>query len=566
MKATHLFFLFISLVSAVTAQQDQSLLKKLEKLQKHCEKHALFSGVLHIHQEGLINYTMVIDEGSGSQTPIQQSSVFNIGSVSKQFTSTAVLLLQERGKLALDDLVSKYIPNLPATATDVTLRHLLTHTSGFKDHYTSGIEVSAEITNESILAFLQNPNAHVAQPGERFIYCNGAYVLLALIVEQVSETPFPQFLEKELFAVAGLNNTFVYDGSGLSTNTIARGYNCIGQPDNEIPRTFGSGNVYSTTNDLVKWDAALRSETIISLEAQEQAYTSALLSGGRKTDYGLGWHVSRNETAVHHAGSIAGYRSHYFRMPQIGRTLVIVSNHGDVPAMQGIMYAVNSAFQGKLRLPRVSAADMYISKRQRLPVEKSIGQTKRQTKGLFGSGYHNEGDINWLGYTYLRAEMYADALALFQWNTEAFPNSWNTYDSMGDGLLAVGDTTQAVLYYTQSLALNPNNAHGIGVLNALGYATKDIVPLITLTECQMEVLTGVYAFTPQFSIEIFREGQQLFSKASSQRPLPIYPASETHFYLKDIDAQLTFEQIKRGKAKVLILHQGTDKKAKRSDS
>lgn len=272
------------------------------------------------------------------QSPIAADSAFRLASVSKHFTAIAIMALEEDGVLALDDPVSLHLPAL-AAYDGVTIRQMLTHTSGLPEYYEI-IDTSAGMpTNADALALLGKIAEPAFAPGERYEYSNPAYDMLAPLVESVSGKDFPTFMRERVFEPAGMHNSFIFDHREPTIPHRATGY----EPDGEgfrlkdydpLNHIVGSGGVYSTLHDLFMWDQALYGESVVRRATLDAAFQPAQLNNGESTGYGFGWRIDdyKGHRRVRHGGSWIGFRTHFARYPDDRLSVVILANRADFDA------------------------------------------------------------------------------------------------------------------------------------------------------------------------------------------------------------------------------------------
>ena len=272
------------------------------------------------------------------RTPIDASTAFRLASVSKQFTAMAVMLLAEEGRLEYDDPVGDYLPQL-SPYQGVTFRHLLTHTGGLPEYY-DVIDTSGGMpSNADALALLGTMGGTVFAPGERYEYSNPGYDMLASLVAEVAGESFPAFMRKRIFAPLGMRDTLVHDhtrpdvphrATGYAPDETGEGY--VPDDDDPLNGIVGSGGVYSTLDDLYRWDQALYGQTLVSRAALDEAFSRARLNDGTPIDYGFGWRVEGHDghLRVRHGGSWVGFRTHIARCPQQRFTVIILSNRADL--------------------------------------------------------------------------------------------------------------------------------------------------------------------------------------------------------------------------------------------
>tara|TARA_R110002050_G_scaffold88375_2_gene186626 strand:+ start:10523 stop:11626 length:1104 start_codon:yes stop_codon:yes gene_type:complete len=322
---------------------------KIDSLIQHSYEKGMFNGAILVSRGDKIIYKNALGYADkDNNRKLNIASVFYLASVSKQFTAMAIMILKEQKKLSYDDKLSKYFPEFPDYANTVTLKHLMTHTSGIADHYRLGIYRKG-LRDKDVLEALVKQKELDFKPGDEFRYSNGGYVLLSLIVTKVSGMPFHKFMEINIFRPLGMNNTLVYDESAPAIENRAVGYNQAGQLDDYEIFTTGAGGMFSTLDDLHLWDRALYTEQLISHAALEEAFTPATLNNGELTKYGYGWGVSEGDgqKVVQHTGGLAGYRTFIKRNLYNKSCYIILTNHGDTSNTTAIKTALDEILEGK---------------------------------------------------------------------------------------------------------------------------------------------------------------------------------------------------------------------------
>lgn len=264
---------------------------------------------------------------------------FRLASVSKQFTATAVLLLIRDGRLTLETRLTDALQDFPAYGSTITVRHLLTHTSGLIS-YESLIPDSqtVQVHDRDVLRLLSTVDSTYFLPGSQFRYSNSGYALLALVVESVSGMPFAQFLKERVFVPAGMMNTVAFEEGTSTVSERAYGHDRTdsGWHVNDQSVTsavLGDGGVYSSIDDLSRWCKALSSAVLLGEELQNEA-CSFQVRVSDSTAYGYGWHIrtSRGRTLVYHTGSTQGFRTALLRFIDDELSVVLLTNRneGDV--------------------------------------------------------------------------------------------------------------------------------------------------------------------------------------------------------------------------------------------
>ncbi len=296
-----------------------------------------FNGNVLIARYGIILYNRSFGYGDfENKAPLNDSTIFQVASIGKTFAAAAVLLLQQRGLLELDDPMIKHIPEFPYP--DMTIRHLLTHTSGLQN-YMWLIENrwrSKRIPgNEDILDLFVKYTLPVNfQPGQRFDYSNTGYVFLALLIERVSGKSYAGFIEEKIFEPLNMNHSFVKDlnNPGIVEN-LAYGYrrfrnSYIRIPHNYIDGVMGDKGIYSSVIDLYKWDQALYNNSLLPDNLIREAFERTRLNNSRTVSYGLGWRLQTflDRKVVHHPGRWNGYRTSFKRFIDDNTTIIVLNN------------------------------------------------------------------------------------------------------------------------------------------------------------------------------------------------------------------------------------------------
>lgn len=266
---------------------------------------------------------------------------FRLASVTKQFTATATLMLADRGRLRLDDPVIRYFPQLPAYANDVTIRHLLQHTSGIPD-YEPLVEVTfpQQVHDRDVIEILSKTDATYFPPGSEFRYSNSGYAVLAMLVEKLSGKSFPDFLQDNIFGPLRMDNSIAFvDGENTVPNR-AMGYTVdergvTPSDQSAYSAVLGDGGIYTSLSDLFKWDQSLYTDRLLSDARRKEAWTPGL------DDYGFGWWIDTFEgnKRYHHYGSTSGFRTFMQQFPNQRLTVIVLTNRAE-PAVQSLGEAV----------------------------------------------------------------------------------------------------------------------------------------------------------------------------------------------------------------------------------
>jgi len=296
----------------------------------------LFSGSVFIARNGEIllskGYGMADREKRVPNTP---QTKFRIGSITKQFTAMAILILQAQGKLNVQDAICKYISDCPAAWQSITLHHLLTHTSGipnftdFPDYQKT--KQSPSSPTQTIGRFKDKPLDF--QPGTKWSYSNSGYIILGFIIEQVSGQSYEMFLQEHIFVPLKMLDT----GYEHSKNLLAIGYaNSVSKADViDMSIPYAAGALYSTVEDLYRWDQALYTEQLVSKELRDQMFIPFVpVPESNGLSYGYGWGIGTevNHPVVGHGGGIEGFSTNILRFRDDKVTIIVLSNREDTDA------------------------------------------------------------------------------------------------------------------------------------------------------------------------------------------------------------------------------------------
>jgi CubicO group peptidase (beta-lactamase class C family) len=266
--------------------------------------------------------------------PVIPQTVFQSGSMGKQFTATAVMMLVEEGKIGLEDHINKYFPDAPAIWNDITVRHLLSHTSGIQNYTNKGMDYRKDLTEDDLLKLAESTPLDFP-PGSDWRYSNTGYVLLGILIHKVTGGFYGDFLRERIFAPLGMDSTRIISEADIVPNR-ASGYRLVGgQLKNQewvAPslNTTADGSLYFTVLDLAKWDAGLYTAKLLKHASLDQMWTIAKLSDGKpnRGGYGFGWFVKQmnGHPLVEHGGAWQGFTTQISRYLDARLTVVVLSN------------------------------------------------------------------------------------------------------------------------------------------------------------------------------------------------------------------------------------------------
>lgn len=260
---------------------------------------------------------------------------YRLASVSKQFTAAAILLLAQDGTLSIDDPARRWLPSLPPATDAITVRHLLTHTSGLLDYEDLMAEpYTGQIRDAGVLSLLERENRLQFPAGSAYRYSNSGYALLALVVERASGMPFADFLRTRIFLPLGMHDTLAFVAGGPDVPNRAWGYSAVEgewqrSDQSSTSAVLGDGGIYSNTHDLARWDAALYDDRLLSDASRALAFGKQVEVTGeeREAHYGFGWRITGD--TLWHSGETIGFRNVIVRWPRQRLTVVLLSNRNE---------------------------------------------------------------------------------------------------------------------------------------------------------------------------------------------------------------------------------------------
>ena len=334
----YLFFICTILTLKVYGQLPTGQQSKFDELFKSWNSRVSPGAALGIIKDGKLVYS----KGYGMadlehDVPITDSTMFYIGSVSKQFVTMCLLLLEEQGKLNLDDHVQKYFPDFPEYSAPVTIRHFIHHTSGVRDNLTlwtlAGNDILDHIDKEEMYQLIRRQKELNFTPGEQYLYSNSCYFMLGLIIEKISGESLREFAHKNIFAPLRMYNTFIGDDNTRIIKNRAFSYEKSEDGfKNQIMRydLVGSGGIYSNIRDLYFWDQNFYHNKLGkgSQALIEKMHTEGMLNNGKSSGYAFAIHngAYRGLKTVSHGGALASYRSFLLRFPEQKVSVIILGN------------------------------------------------------------------------------------------------------------------------------------------------------------------------------------------------------------------------------------------------
>lgn len=491
-KLNIIIILFLSL--NVFAQKAVSTQGKTEKINLIIEKYHqfdLFNGSALVAQHGKIilkkNYGKA---DMGWNIDATSDTKFRIGSITKQFTGMLIMQLKQEGKINLDDKISQYLPWYSKSVGDkITIHHLLTHTSGlpnytdFPDFKTKMVFENVSNKDFAVKYFKDNLGF---EPGTKHSYCNTGYYLLGLIIEAITGKPYEEVLKERILDVIGMKNTGVENPKQIISN-YAQGYDFdyegYQKTDyiNMKSAIFSAGAMYSTANDMYKWDNALYGNTLLNDENKKIYFTPFLdgyANGLVIQKYSDFLKSGKDVTTMAHSGGINGFSCNIARIPEDKIYVVLLDNTragkrgGQLEAVIDDIFGV--LYHNKVNLPKPLVIYEVYKKMKSSSVEEGILYLKEIKKNKFDSYNFNgfENELNKLAYKFLGENNTDAALKVIDYAVSEFPNSFNVYDTRGEIYYIRKDYSESQKNYQKTLELNSNNDNAKEMILKINSLTK----------------------------------------------------------------------------------------------
>lgn len=547
-----LFFCFYP-----TPTNGQSKAHKIDQLLHTYAEYGRFNGAALVADESGILYKKGFGWANLEwERRNEPDTKFRLASITKQFTAMLIMQLVETGQLSLEAPISTYLPDFPKDkAEQITIHHLLTHTSGIPNYtsFPKYREVMRRPNTVENLVQLFADSALVFQPGERHEYSNSAYVLLGQIIEKTTGKSYEQLLQDRIFTPLKMENTG-YEHNDQILKKRASGYYVNGRSfvnanyiDMSTP--YAAGGIYSTVEDLYRWDRALYTEELVSRQYRDLLFERHSQLG--RMHYGYGWELGQMPVgnsgarlpATSHSGGINGFNTFITRIPSTKSLIVLLSNTGNAP-----LFEMTANINGILNdqgydLPKKSLAYDLL---EWINQEGATEATRKFNASKEAANYYlNEHEMNMAGYELLQAKQAREAATIFLLNIESYPRSSNAYDSYGEALLALGEKEAAIANYKKSIQLNPKNEHGLEVLQGLGVSTESLVYKVPLAH--LRLLAGEYlavrpvgASGQDWKIVVEEKEGRLFGNDRGYR-YELVPIGKDQFINPDDGASIDFD-------------------------
>lgn len=457
----------------------QDKAEKIDQLVQRFHYNGQFDGAVLVAENGQI----LFKKGYGFANrewdiPNSPDTKFRIGSITKQITAMTVLILQEKGLLNVNDSLCNYIPDCPLAWKDITIHHLMTNTSGipnftnFSDN--DQWELLPTTPEQTINRFIDKKL--MFSPGTEFGYSSSGFVLLGYIIEQLTSESYEDAVMKYIFEPLNMQNSG-YDHPKTILKYRASGYTGGRLPGNapyfEMDTPHAAGALYSTVEDLFLWDQALYNTELVSKKSLEQMF-SRHVELSEYWGYGYGWYIGQpyNRSVFSHMGSISGFRSQITRFPDEKVFIISLSN-----SESGATFKVNHSiaailFNEEFEFPKKHIKDTLYQIVVKHDVETAVKCFNKLKDEQSNDYDFSKYQLNWLGVELRENEKLDEAVEVYNWIIDLYPDWFESYNGIADVYRCKGDRKKAIKYYAKSLEINPESEYAQGIAKVLEELTQ----------------------------------------------------------------------------------------------
>jgi CubicO group peptidase (beta-lactamase class C family) len=516
--------------------------ERLDSLIRSYVQQKTFNGSVLVAQKGKI----LLEKGYGFKNKKDKeqnnaNSVYQIGSITKQFTSAIILQLVQKQKMTLQDKLSKYIPDYPK-GDSITVEQLLTHTSGIYNYTNNGTFMAAEsekpISRDSLLRLFKYLPLDFS-PGTKWSYSNSGYILLGMIIEKATGKTYFRVVRDNIFEPLGMQHTG-FDFTDLKTPDKATGYSGgsdspAGIVDSSV--SFAAGSIFTTVGDLYKWDRALYTDRVVSQALLQKAFTPY------QSSYGYGWQIDTayGKKIVEHGGGITGFVSQILRVPA-DQTCIILLSNSPSPILEKIANEINGLLNGKM---------------PPLPAVRNEIQVNTDTLKLYTGEYELVPNFHII-ITLENGMLQAQATG--QGRNQLFAEKNNFFffkvvDAQVEFLAGDNGKIDRLLLYQNGRKVEAKKLGPDAKSSFITVPRKEILVDTNI----LKSYTGEYELTPSFHISITLRDGNLQAQATGQGSNPLFAEKINFFFLKVVDAQVEFFPGANGQTDHLVLYQNGQK-------
>ncbi len=522
--------------------QAQSLTEKIDKIMSEAYPSDQPGAVVLVQKDGKVLFEKAYGMANMElDVKMQPNHILRLGSITKQFTAVAMLMLVQAGKVNLDDDLTKYLPDYPTGGRKITVAQLLNHTSGIKS-YTSMADFPkiwrTDMTVTELVDHFKNEPFDF-EPGERWEYNNSAYILAGAIIEKVSGMTYAAFLEQNIFEPLGMTDTH-YD---VSSKVVPRRVPGYGRGEAGVENAeflsmtlpYAAGSLMSTVADLGKWDEALYTEKLVKKPLLEKAWTATKLNDGTMTHYGFGWGFNDHEghRLVYHSGGIHGFVTDGIRVPDQRLYVVCLSNSPSASPAELTIKIVKTVLGKSLDKPAAI-------------------ELPEATLREYVGNYEFEPD-RFRMITLEGKQLYSQKTGSTKFKINPYAKDKFFFDEAVN-LLHFQRDKKGKVTEVASWTDTPYGPDELG--------TRSDKPMpepkkeAKLDPAIFDRYVGSYELMPGFALAFRRQGEQFFTQATGQPEFELFSETETKFFLKVVDAQVEFLVAPDGTVNEMVLYQG----------
>lgn len=528
---------FVFLVTITNNINAQNFEKQIDEMMEAQYKPDIPGATALIARDGKVIYRNAFGLANLElNVPMKPENVFEIGSITKQFTAVSILMLLEQNKLSLDDEITAFIPDYPTMGKSITVHHLLTHMSGVKSYTDmASFRESArtDMTPTELIDVFKNEPMDF-DPGEEWHYSNSGYILLGYIIEKVSGTSYADFIQENIFDRLGMKHSYYGSKISLIPNRASgyqpteTGYRNADYLSMTLP--YAAGSIMSTVDDLLLWNQAIHNNILISKSSKKMAFTNYLLNNGKATNYGYGWQPNELNgiPSIEHGGGIFGYNTMGVYVPSENVYVAVFTNgNGNSPTGLAVKMAALAIGKPYNLIEQISLSPAQL--------EKWVGT------------YEFDDEV--LRFITLKGEnLYSQ-----REGSEVFK-----LIASSDSTFSFEDTTNTYIFSEEEGKKVALFKDRIAEFKGIESAKKpnSEKPSITLDAAILQQYVGSYELQPGFVIEVSTKGGQIFAVATGQPQFEMFAEKVDRFFLKVVAATMDFNKDENGVIESLTLHQG----------
>ena len=533
-KTLSLFFISLLFISTGIAQTLES---KIDNLLEESYKQDGPGAVALVAKDGNVIYRKAFGNANLELgVPMIPENIFELGSITKQFTSVSILMLLEQGKLKLDDEITKFLPDYPTHGKTITVHHLLTHTSGIKS-YTSmeGIRDIArkELSPIELIDFFKNEDMDF-EPGEEYRYNNSGYIILGYIIEKLSDQSYAEFVAENIFEKIGMNASTYGSMTKIIKNRASGyqdndGYVNANFLDLSIP--YAAGSLMSNVDDMLKWQQAIKKNVIIKQETIDLAFTNYTLNNGEAINYGYGWGLNdlNGVPSIEHGGGIFGFTTQGVYVPSEDLYVIVLTN-----------CSCNSPGTVTTKIAALAIGKPYPD------LSNVVALNKQELEKWVGAYEFEAGVVRFIKLEGEQLLSQREGSSVFK----IYPLTPNRFYFEG-GLIeysfSENEGKRKVIFKNRK-----NISNGVETDKEPEAEKESIAVLPSI----LNQYVGKYELQPGFVLEVTTKGNQLYAQATGQPIAELFAETDTSFFLKVVAASIDFNKGDDGDVTSLTLHQG----------